>query len=416
MDAEQTVVVVGGGPAGMMAAAEAANQTLQTLRTLRVVLLERNEKLGKKLYITGKGRCNLTNASDTDGLVANTVRNGKFLYGAFSAFGSRDLMDYMENLGVPLAVERGNRVFPASGKASDVTRAFQRALARLGVEVVLHARVTEIAVNNGEVNAVRTEDGSEYGCRSAVLATGGLSYPSTGSTGDGYRLAAALGHTIKKPGPALIPIEVAEPWVRELQGLSLKNVRLTAFQGGKKIYSEIGEMLFTHFGVSGPLVLTAGSLFDGERLHAASLSLDMKPGLDLEKLDARILRDFQGNPNRSLKNSLFELLPSRLCPAVVTLAGLPGDAPVNQVTREQRGRLAETIKDMRMTPASFRPVEEAVVTRGGVRCGEVNPKTMESKLVKGLYICGELLDVDALTGGFNLQAAFSTGCAAGRNC
>lgn len=408
--AEADVVVIGGGPAGMIAAVEAAR------RALRVVLLERNEKLGKKLYITGKGRCNLTNASDTDGLVANTVRNGRFLYSAFTAFGSRALMEYIESLGVPLVVERGDRIFPASGKASDVTRALRRELTRLGSDIRLNARAMEIAAENGAVAAVRAEDGSLCRCRSAILATGGLSYPYTGSTGDGYELAAALGHTVVPPRPALVPIEVAEPWAAGLQGLSLRNVRLTAQQRGGKVFSEVGEMLFTHFGVSGPLVLTASSLLDGDGLHEASLSLDMKPGLELDKLDARILRDFQANPNRALKNSLFELLPGRMCPVAITLAGLDGEAAVNQVTREQRGRLAAALKDIRLTPVSFRSIEEAVVTRGGVACAEVHPKTMESKLVKGLFLCGELLDADALTGGFNLQIAFSTGWAAGGNC
>lgn len=403
------VVVVGGGPAGMMAACEAA-------RTHRVVLLERNEKLGKKLYITGKGRCNLTNASDREALIANTVRNGRFLYSAFSAFGSRELMDYVEGLGVPLVTERGNRVFPASGKASDVNRAFQRELYRLGVRVELDARVSAIECTGGAVAAVRTYDGKVFECQSAVLATGGASYPATGSTGDGYRLLAALGHTINEPGPSLVPIETADRWPMELQGLSLKNVRLTAATGNRQVYTEVGEMLFTHFGVSGPLVLTASSLLDPARLGESQLFIDMKPGLDPAVLDARILRDFQANPNRALKNSLFELLPSHMCPVLITLAGLDGEVPVNQVTREQRDKLGLVLKGMRLTPKAFRPLDEAVVTRGGLACAEVNPKTMESKLVAGLFICGELLDVDALTGGFNLQIAFSTGAAAGRAC
>lgn len=407
---EQNVIVIGGGPSGMIAAVEAAR------RGLNVTLLERNEKLGKKLYITGKGRCNITNASDREQLIANTVRNGKFLYSVFSTFGSRALMDYMEELNVPLVEERGNRVFPASGKASDVTRAFHNELHRLGVRIILNARVSDILYQDGTVSAVKADDGRIFPCSSVILATGGASYPATGSTGDGYSLAAAHGHTINNPQPALIPIEIQEPWAAELQGLSLKNVRLSAFQGGKRVYSEVGEMLFTHFGVSGPLVLTASSLMNADDLPESILSVDMKPGLSAEQLDSRILRDFQGNPNRVLKNSLFELLPGRLCPIAISLAGLTGDEVVNQITKERREQLSTVIKDMRMTPKSFRPINEAVITRGGISCSEINPKTMESKLVPGLFVCGELLDVDALTGGFNLQIAFSTGFSAGRSC
>ncbi len=394
----------------MMASMEAAR------RGLAVTLLERNEKLGKKLYITGKGRCNLTNASDREQLIANTVRNGKFLFSAFSALGSRDLMETVERLGVPLVEERGRRVFPASYKASDITRALQNELHRLGVRVILNARVSAIASENGAVSVVRLEDGREFPCRAVILATGGASYPMTGSTGDGYRLAAEMGHTVNAPLPALVPIETAEKWAAELQGLALKNVRLTAWQGKKKVFSEVGEMLFTHFGVSGPLVLTASSLIKADALAEARLSLDMKPGLDPEQLDARILRDFQINPNRALKNSLHELLPSRFCPIALELASLDGELACNQVTREQRGRLAAALKDVHLTPKVLRPLAEAVITRGGVSCKEVSPNTMESKLVAGLFICGELLDVDALTGGFNLQIAFSTGYLAGHSC
>lgn len=407
---KQDVIVVGGGPSGMITAVEAAR------RGQKVTLLERNEKLGKKLYITGKGRCNLTNASDREQLIANTVRNGKFLYSVFSNFGSRDLMEYVESLNVPLVEERGNRVFPASGKASDVTRAFHNELHRLGVRIILNSRVSEILCQDGAISAVKAMDGRVFPCRSVVLATGGLSYPSTGSTGDGYRLAGALGHTVNNPKSSLVPIEVQETWAAELQGLSLKNVKLTATQQNRKVCSEVGEMLFTHFGISGPLVLTASSLLDADGLGESSLSLDMKPGLSAEQLDARILRDFQANPNRSLKNSLFELLPGRLCPIVISLAGLDGEVPLNQITKEQRERLAAVIKDIKMKPKSLRPIDEAVITRGGISCSEVNPKTMESRLISGLFFCGELLDVDALTGGFNLQIAFSTGFAAGRNC
>ena len=410
VNAQEPIVVAGGGPAGMMAAIQAAR------RGSPVTLLERNEKLGKKLYITGKGRCNLTNDGNLEHLLAHTVHNGRFLYSAFSTFGSRDLMAFAEELGVPLVVERGQRVFPASGKSSDIQRALQRELSRLGVQVLLGQRVSGIDVEDGQVVAVRTAGGRSFPCTSVILATGGLSYSATGSTGDGYRLAAALGHEVQPARPSLIPIETAEGWVTDLQGLSLKNVRLSAEQRGKTVYSEIGEMLFTHFGVSGPLVLTASALLEEAGLGDARLHLDMKPGLTGEQLDARILRDFQSVPNRALKNALFELLPSRLCPVALALASLDGETPVHQVTRAQREALAAVIKDIVLTPARFRPIDEAVITRGGVSCKQVNPKTMESRLVRGLFLCGELLDVDALTGGFNLQIAFSTGYAAGSHC
>lgn len=404
------VVVVGGGPAGMMAAIQAAR------RGLTVTLLERNEKLGKKLYITGKGRCNLTNDGSLEHLLANTVRNGRFLYSAFSAFGSRDLMAFIEELGVPLVVERGQRVFPASGKSSDILRVLQKEIARLGVEVQLGQRVAAIVAQEGRVSAVRTVAGREIPCAVVVLATGGLSYSATGSTGDGYRLAQALGHTVEPQSPSLIPIETNEGWPAQLQGLALKNIRMTVEQDAKIVYSDVGKMLFTHFGISGPLVLTASALLDANRLADARLLLDMKPGLTAEQLDARLLRDFQSSPNRALKNLMPELAPARMGSVVLALAGLDGEVPVHQITRGQREKLASTLKTLVLTPARMRPMEEAVITRGGITCKEVQPKTMQSKRVQGLYLCGETLDVDALTGGFNLQIAFSTGFAAGSHC
>ena len=402
--------MIGGGPAGMMAAAEASR------RGLSVLLIEHNEKLGKKLYITGKGRCNLTNDTPRETHIANARRNGKFLYGALTRLDSRGLMDYVERLGVPLVVERGNRVFPASYRASDVTRAFERELGRLGVTVLLKTGVEEILTGDGAVCAVRTTDGRTIDCRAAVVATGGLSYPSTGSTGDGYRLAQSLGHKVLPAGPSLIPVETGEDWPKTLPGLSLKNVRLTVQRGKKKLWSEIGEMLFTHFGVSGPLVLTASSFLEPDGLQDARLVLDMKPGLEPEQLDARLLRDFQANPNRAVKNLLPELLPASMAPAVLALAGIAPELPCHQVSREKRELLGFTLKNLTLTPAALRPIAEAVITRGGVSCAEVDPRTMESKLVNGLYFCGEVLDVDALTGGFNLQIAFSTGFTAGQSC
>ncbi len=404
------VVVIGGGPAGMMAAVEAAR------RGLRVLLLEHNEKLGKKLYITGKGRCNLTNATPRETHIAHARRNGKFLYGALTRLDAQGLMDYVERLSVPLVVERGERVFPASYKASDVTRAFERELARLGVTVLLRTGAKDIVTEEGVARAVLTTDGRRIDCRSVVVATGGLSYPSTGSTGDGYRLAAALGHRVQPTSPTLVSVTTAESWPGELAGLSLRNVRLTVLRGKKNVWSEIGEMLFTHTGVSGPLVLTASSYLEADRLADDRLVLDAKPGLDAEQLDARLVRDFQANPNRSVKNQLPELLPARMAPIVADLAGIPADQSCHQVSRPQRERLTAMMKNLVLTPSALGSWNEAVVTRGGVACTEVDPKTMQSKLVQGLFFCGEVLDVDAQTGGFNLQIAFSTGYTAGQCC
>ena len=383
----------------------------------RVTLLERNEKLGKKLYITGKGRCNLTNAADMEQFQRSIFRNPRFMYAAFADFDNRDLMNLVEDLGVPLKTERGGRVFPQSDKSSDILRALGRALERLDVDVRLNTRVRSLDVREGVCRGAELDDGTTLASEAVILATGGFSYPSTGSTGDGHAMAAAAGHAVVKPLPALVPIETAESWPGMLSGLSLKNVRLTAFASGpkkeKKLYSEMGEMLFTHFGLSGPLALTLSSLLP-EDLDGVRLSIDLKPALDEQTLDARLLRDFKEMSRRQLITVMDGLEPHSLAEQVIRLAGLSPAMPVNGVTADQRAKLLGTIKAVPLTPKRLRGFDEAIITRGGVCVKQVNPSTMESKLIHGLYFAGELLDVDAATGGFNLQIAFSTGALAGK--
>ena len=403
------VAVIGGGAAGMMAAVTAAGAGA------RVTLLERNEKLGKKVYITGKGRCNLTNACDRDAFLQNVVRNPRFLYSALDALPPSALMEQMERWGCPLVVERGNRVFPASQKASDVTRAFERQLRRLGVEVRLNARVTGLSVQDGRVAGVTLAGGSNVPCAAAVICTGGASYPSTGSTGDGFRWMAELGHTVYPPLPSLIALTCGAAWVSALQGLSLKNVRLTLKRGKKVLYSDVGEMLFTHFGISGPLVLSASAHMAELAPEDVELLLDLKPGLTAQQLDARLLREMDASGKRQLHTLLTTLYPASLAEEMPALCGIPAQTPACEITREQRARLVKAGKELRLPVDGTRPLTEAVVTRGGVSVKEINPATMESKKIHGLYIAGELLDVDALTGGFNLQIAFSTGHLAGRS-
>lgn len=381
----------------------------------RAVLFEKNEKLGKKLFITGKGRCNLTNNCDMETLFQNITTNSKFLYSAFYGFDNHAAMDWFEKAGCPLKTERGGRVFPVSDHAYDVTAALERQLRRGKADIRLRTEVKRILAEDGRAVGVELADGSkEYG-DAVILATGGLSYPLTGSDGDGYRMAAEEGHTIKETFPSLVPLTVREEWCRSLQGLSLKNVRVSLLQQGKKpFYEGFGEMLFTHFGVSGPLILSASSYYGkkckGEKVI---LRLDLKPALTPEQVDKRILRDFEENKNAKFKNSLGKLFPSGLIPVMVSLSGIDGEKKVHEVTKEERTRLACLIKDLRMTVTGTRGYEEAVVTRGGIHVKEVNPSTMESKILKGLYFAGEMLDVDALTGGFNLQIAWSTGYQAG---
>lgn len=424
------VIVVGGGAAGMMAAAAAAEGGG------KVCLIEKNEKLGKKLFITGKGRCNVTNAAEMETLFGNVCTNGKFLYSAFYDYDNRAVMRFLETAGCPLKVERGDRVFPVSDHASDVTAAFERELKRLGVETVLNTAVKKLIterLDDGErerVTGVRLADGRELAADKVIVCTGGLSYPSTGSTGDGYRFAEETGHAVTERKPALVPLNIRETWCAELMGLSLKNVGVCMERGGKRLYQGFGEMLFTHFGVSGPLILSASSFYYGgkmsgkdaahvgkEAVHGKAeetrLYVDLKPALDEEQLDRRILRDFEDNKNRQFKNSLGGLFPARLIPVMVELSGIQPDRKVNEITREERRSFVRLIKRLPLTVSGTRGFEEAIVTRGGVSVRDVNPSTMESKRVSGLYFAGEVLDLDALTGGFNLQIAWSTGHLAG---
>lgn len=398
------VAVIGGGPAGMTAAAKAANAGH------RVTLYEQNEKLGKKLFLTGKGRCNVTNAAELERFFEQTVRNPKFLYSAFYHFTNKDVMELLEKQGVPLKTERGGRVFPESDKSSDIISAFARCLRAAGVKVRLNARVTAVRRREQGFTVCCGDASADYDA--VVLAAGGRSYPSTGSDGSGYRLAASLGHTIIEPKPSLIPLETEEEWPVRLQGLSLRNVTLTAYKGKKRVYEELGEMLFTHFGVTGPLVLSASAKL-ADAPEGARLEIDLKPGLSLEELDRRILRDFEKNIRRQFANSLSELLPAKMIPVAVELSGIPADKSVDQITKEERQRLVHLLKCLPLTVKRARPIEEAIVTRGGVSVKEVSPSTMESKLAPGLYFAGELLDVDACTGGYNIQIACSTGALAG---
>lgn len=406
MTGQVQIVVAGAGAAGMIAAVTAARQGA------KVVLIEPNEKVGRKLYITGKGRCNVTNDCRVDQLLASVPRNGKFLYSAFSRFSPQDTIAFFEKLGVPLKVERGNRVFPQSDRAADVIDALWKELRRCRVEL-RQDRVTEVAVSGGRVSGVKLEKAGLVNCEAVLLATGGASYPRTGSTGDGYRIAEALGHTITPIRGSLVPLESEDRACSQLQGLSLRNVVLRMKnQRGKTVYHEQGELLFTHFGLSGPLVLSASAHMDFARDRYAA-HIDLKPALDEEKLDARLLRDFGERANQDVSNALGALVPRSMIPVMAERAGIDGQTKVRDIRREQRRRLLDALKDFTVDISGPRSVEEAIVTAGGVKVSQVDPKTMQSKLVQGLYFAGELLDVDGYTGGFNLQIAWSTGYAAG---
>ena len=403
------VIVVGAGASGLMAAGTAAKNGND------VILLERNDKVGRKIMITGKGRCNVTNATfDTKSLIDNVPRNGRFLYSAFSEFSARDTMDFFEELGVPLKVERGNRVFPVSDKAVDIVDALNKFVTVNGVKRKT-SRVKSLMISDGEVRGVKTEDGLIHYADSVIVATGGLSYPKTGSTGDGYSFAKQAGHTVTACLPSLVALECREGFCGEAMGLSLRNCALKIIdtKTGKQVYSDFGEMLFTHFGVSGPVILSASSVITGiVKERPVRLSIDLKPAITDEQLDERILRDFSKEQNKAFKNSLDELLPKKLIPVIVMQSGIKPEKKVNEVTREERQRLVKLLKNFDMTVTSTRGFNEAIITQGGVNVKEINPSTMESKLVKNIYFAGEVIDVDAVTGGFNLQVAWSTAYAA----
>ena len=383
-----------------------------------VTLLEQNEKLGKKLFITGKGRCNLTNASDMEQLFANVVSNRKFLYSAFYSYDNEQVISFFESHGMPTKTERGNRVFPVSDHSSDVIAALSAALREQHVEVFLHTKVKRLLLGEREeekcVTGVELADHTKMHADAVIVATGGISYPSTGATGDGYRMAEESGHKMVSPTPALVPMEMKEPWVRDLQGLSLRNVRMSVTRGKKKLYEDFGEMLFTHFGVSGPLVLSASGCIPAKAFdQELSMTIDLKPALDVEQLDHRILREFDEMKNKQFKNSLGHLLPAKMIPVMIALSGIDPDTKVNEISRKQRQNLLHLFKNMPLTITGLRDFKEAIITKGGVSVKDINPSTMESKLVQGLYFCGEVLDLDALTGGYNLQIAWSTGHLAG---
>ena len=405
------VIVVGGGAGGLSAALAAAKNGC------RVRILEKNEKLGKKLYITGKGRCNLTNGADVEELLNHVVSNRKFLYSAFYGFSNRDMMELLEDAGLPLKTERGNRVFPVSDKSSDVIRTLQRLLKEAGVRICLGCRAEAVLTDGSVCTGVRSADGQIYSAGQVIVATGGLSYSSTGSTGDGYRFASDCGHKVTELSPALVPFCAAEDWVGRLQGLSLKNVSVKLSQGKKICYEEFGEMLFTHFGVSGPAVLSGSSTTARYLKNGPlTLSVDLKPALTEEQLDQRILRDFSAMQNRQFKNAFQGLLPAKLIPVMVERSGIDPEKQVNAITRGEREQLVSLIKHFTLTLTGLRDYNEAIITQGGVSVKEIDPGTMESKLVRGLFFAGEVLDVDAMTGGYNLQIAWSTGYAAGSHC
>ena len=404
------VIVVGAGAAGMMAAYFAAKNKN------KVTLIEKNEKTGKKIYITGKGRCNITNACDVEDLFANVMSNKKFLYSAFYGFTNSDVIDFFENHGIKTKIERGNRVFPVSDHSSDVISALEHALKEQNVDILLNTCVEKIECADSRVTGVVLCGGRKIEADAVIVATGGMSYQATGSTGDGYRFAEESGHKVTECTPSLVPFNAQEEWVAKLQGLSLKNVLVTIYDGRKKLYEDFGEMLFRHFGVSGPVILSASSVITGiVKERPVRLSIDLKPAITDEQLDERILRDFSKEQNKAFKNSLDELLPKKLIPVIVMQSGIKPEKKVNEVTREERQRLVKLLKNFDMTVTSTRGFNEAIITQGGVNVKEINPSTMESKLVKNIYFAGEVIDVDAVTGGYNLQIAWSTGYLAGIN-
>ncbi|WP_455631228.1 NAD(P)/FAD-dependent oxidoreductase [Megamonas sp.] len=408
----QKVIVIGGGAAGLMAAATAAQNGAE------VLLLEKNDRLGKKLLITGKGRCNVTNTAVLQDFVKNIPGNGRFLYSVFSRFFNWDTWSFFEELNVPLKEERGGRVFPMSDKAADIVNAFTDLLRSLAVQIKYNENVSEIKVENGKAIGVVTTKGDFFAADSVILATGGTSYPGTGSNGDGFKIAQKLGHHIVELHPALVPLECEEDWVKNWQGLSLRNVNVKVIVDGREEREMFGEMLFTHFGVSGPIILSLSRqiALDLRAGKTVELSINLKPALTREQLDKRICRDFAKYSRKQIKNALGDLLPSKMIEDVIDLAFIDGDKFVNQISREERERLVDLLQNLTITITRTRPLSEAIVTGGGISTKEINPKTMESRLIRGLYCIGEVVDVDAFTGGYNLQAAFSMGYAAGVDC
>lgn len=409
----KNLVIIGAGAAGLMAAVSAGNVLKGS--EYKITLVEKNNRPARKVMITGKGRCNVTNNCDVPSLISNTPKNGKFLYSAFSAFSSFDTINFFESHGVPLKTERGNRVFPVSDKAVDIVDALVKEAGR-NCEIVT-ASAEKIITDNGRVSAVVLDNGNKILCDKVIIATGGFSYPLTGSTGDGHCMAKEIGHTVTDIKPSLVPLECHEGFCSKLSGLSLKNVTFSVYEEGKKkeVFSELGEMLFTHFGISGPLVLSASShIRDIDKKNYYAL-IDLKPALDKQQLDKRLLRDFSEVPNKDFSNSLDKLLPKSLISTVVALSKIPADTKVNQISKEERTQLIEVIKGLKLHIIGFRPIDEAIITDGGISVKEIDPTTLSSKIVDGLYFAGEIIDVSAYTGGFNLQIAFSTGFVAGKS-
>ena len=404
------VLIIGGGAAGMMAAIIAARNGQE------VHLFEKNEKLGKKLFITGKGRCNITNACDMDTLFDSVTSNSKFLYSSFYTFTNEQAIDFFEELGVRTKVERGNRVFPVSDHSSDVIGGMTREMRRLGVDIHLNSEIQKVVSKDGHFSYIEEKNKKKYEGDACIIATGGISYQSTGSTGDGFRFAKEMGHEVTKLYPSLVPMTAREAYVKELMGLSLRNVQVTIYNGKKKVYDDFGEMLFTHFGVSGPLIISASSLIGPQLLkNEMQMLIDLKPALSFEQLDARVLRDFEEARNKQFKNSIDKLFPAKLKPVMIELSEIDPEKKVNEISKEERQRFVRLIKAFPMTLTGLRDYNEAIITKGGVKVKEIDPGTMESKLVSGLYFAGEVLDLDAFTGGFNLQIAWSTGYVAGLN-
>lgn len=403
------VIVIGGGAAGMMAAIMSSRNGNQ------VTILEKMRSMGRKLSITGKGRCNITNATDMDNFIKNVPGNGKFLFSAFSKFTNQDAINFFNEIGVKTKVERGDRVFPVSDSAMEVIDRLKKELDKQNVKVIVDSPVKCLIVEEGRVTGVKTEAGKTYSCDKVILATGGKSYPTTGSTGDGYKIAKMVGHTIVEPKPSLVPLETFEKKIEKLQGLSLKNVGIKIFDGTKLVYEDFGEMLFAHYGVTGPVILSGSAhllrvknIEEKLKSQTIKIKIDLKPALTTEKLEARIQRDLEKYTKKQYKNSLADLLPGKMIPYIVEESQIDEEKQTDQITKEERKNLAELLKNLEFTIKGFRPIEEAIITAGGISTKEINASTMESKIVSGLYFAGEIIDVDAYTGGFNLQIAYST--------